>query len=144
MTTSKSIWMSPQAHDRLQHELATLRELISSEAAQDSDENQVAIQRARQARIQHIHDLLLNAVVGDTPPDDGVAEPGMVLTVRFDETDGRGAEPRLAVSALDHSGLSRAVRGGHSLRASIRTTGDAADQRCSTSLRSCRSPSWAA
>ncbi len=86
MTTSKSIWMSPQAHDRLQHELTTLRELISSEAAQDSDENQVAIQRARQARIQHIHDLLLNAVVGDAPPDDGVAEPGMVLTVRFDET----------------------------------------------------------
>lgn len=86
MTTSQRIWMSPQAHERLQDELSTLRDLIATEAAQDSDENQVAIQRARQARIQHIHDLLLNAVVGEDPPDDGVAEPGMVLTVRYDET----------------------------------------------------------
>ncbi|MFW3119030.1 transcription elongation factor GreA [Mycolicibacterium mageritense DSM 44476 = CIP 104973] len=79
--------MSPQAHERLQHELATLRNLLATEAAEDSDENQVAIQRARQARIQHIHDLLLNAVVGEDPPDDGVAEPGMVLTVRFEGGD---------------------------------------------------------
>lgn len=86
MTTSQSIWMSPQAHERLQDELTTLRELIANEAAEDSDENQVAIQRARQARIQQIHDLLLHAVVGENPPNDGVAEPGMVLTVRFDES----------------------------------------------------------
>lgn len=86
MTTSQRVWMSPQAHERLQVELSTLRELIATETASDSDENQVAIQRARQARIQHIHDLLLNAVVGEDPPDDGVAEPGMVLTVRYDET----------------------------------------------------------
>lgn len=85
MTASRSVWMSPKAHERLQDELTTLRTLIANEAAEDSDENQVAIQRARQARIQHIHDLLLNAVVGEDPPDDGVAEPGMVLTVRFEE-----------------------------------------------------------
>src|SRR6185312_15931095 len=42
--------------------------------------------RARQARIQQIHDLLINAVVGDDPPDDGIAEPGMVVTVRYDDT----------------------------------------------------------
>lgn len=87
MTTSQRVWMSAQAHDRLQHELATLRDLIATDAADDSDENQVAIQRARQTRIQHIHDLLLNAVVGEDPPNDGVAEPGMVLTVRFDLSD---------------------------------------------------------
>lgn len=86
MTVSQRVWISPAANERLQHELSTLRELITTEAAQDSDENQVAIQRARQGRIQHIHDLLLNAVVGEAPPDDGVAEPGMVLTVRFDLT----------------------------------------------------------
>ncbi|MDH6196517.1 transcription elongation factor GreA [Mycobacterium frederiksbergense] len=86
MTTSQRIWMSPQAHERLQDELTTLRELIATEAAEDSDENQVAIQRARQARIQHIHDILLYAVVGENPADDGVAEPGMVLTVRYDQS----------------------------------------------------------
>jgi transcription elongation factor GreA len=86
MTTTQRVWISPEANERLQRELSTLRELISTEAAEDSDENQVAIQRARQGRIQHIHDLLLNAVVGDAPPDDGLAEPGMVLTVRYDET----------------------------------------------------------
>ncbi|BBX89140.1 GreA/GreB family elongation factor [Mycolicibacterium boenickei] len=86
MTVSQRVWLSPQAYERLQTELSTLRELISTEAASDSDENEVAIQRARQTRIQQIHDLLLNAVVGEDPPDDGVAEPGMVLTVRFDQT----------------------------------------------------------
>lgn len=37
-------------------------------------------------RIQQIHDLLINAVVGEDPPDDGVAEPGMVVTIRRDAT----------------------------------------------------------
>lgn len=83
MTTSQRIWMSPQAYDRLQHELSTLRELLTAEPAVDSDENSIAIQRARQTRIQQIHDLLLHAVVGENPADDGIAEPGMVVTVRF-------------------------------------------------------------
>ncbi|MCV7205007.1 transcription elongation factor GreAB [Mycolicibacterium peregrinum] len=86
MTVSQRVWLSPQAYERLQVELSTLRDLIANEAASDSDENEVAIQRARQTRIQQIHDLLLNAVVGEDPPDDGVAEPGMVLTVRYDQT----------------------------------------------------------
>lgn len=29
---------------------------------------------------------MINAVVGEDPPDDGIAEPGMVLTIRYDET----------------------------------------------------------
>ena len=33
-----------------------------------------------------IHDLLVDAVVGEDPPDDGIAEPGMVLTIRYDDT----------------------------------------------------------
>ena len=45
-----------------------------------------AVQRGWQARIQQIHDLLVNAVVGEDPPDDGIAEPGMVLTIRYDDT----------------------------------------------------------
>lgn len=86
MTTAQRIWMTPVAYRRLQDELTELRNLLATEAADDSQENTVAVQRARQTRIQQIHDLLLNAVVGEDPPDDGVAEPGMVLTVRFDQT----------------------------------------------------------
>ena len=51
-----------------------------------SDRHRIAAHRARQARIGHIHDMLANAIVGEDPPDDGIAEPGMVLTVRYDDT----------------------------------------------------------
>ena len=46
----------------------------------------IAKYAARQERIRQIQDLLANAVVDKTPPDDGVAEPGMVLTARYDDT----------------------------------------------------------
>ena len=39
-----------------------------------------------QIRMQQIHDLLIHAVVGEDPPNDGVAEPGMVVTIRYDAT----------------------------------------------------------
>lgn len=84
MTTAQRIWMTPEANERLRDELATLRTLLAAEEADDDQENSVAVRRARRSRIQQIHDLLLHAVVGEDPPDDGVAEPGMVLTVRFD------------------------------------------------------------
>lgn len=86
MTTAQPIWMTPQAHDRLMAELALLNNLSATEPVDDDDANTVAVQQARRTRIQRIHDLLLNAVVGQDPPDDGVAEPGMVLTVRFADT----------------------------------------------------------
>jgi transcription elongation GreA/GreB family factor len=57
-------------------------------ADEDTDENASAVRRAWEIRIQQIHDLLINAVVGDDPPDDGIAEPGMVVTVRFDANGG--------------------------------------------------------
>jgi transcription elongation GreA/GreB family factor len=87
MTSTQGIWISSQAYEGLHEELATLRQLCAA-AAEDGDtgENATAIQRARQKRIQQIHDLLINAVVGEDPPDDGVAEPGMVVTVRYDDT----------------------------------------------------------
>jgi transcription elongation GreA/GreB family factor len=36
--------------------------------------------------MQRIHDVLVNAVVGEDPPDDGIAEPGMVVTIRYHDT----------------------------------------------------------
>lgn len=84
MTDTNGVWMTQQAKDRLLAELAELS------APQDgSDSADISEQQARQARIHQIHDLLSVAVVGEDPPDDGVAEPGMVLTVRYsdDETE---------------------------------------------------------
>jgi transcription elongation factor GreA len=70
MTSAQRVWISPQAYERLQRELATLRELCPAAAADgDTDDNAAAVHRAWRARIQQIHDLLVNAVVGDDPPD---------------------------------------------------------------------------
>ena len=87
MTSTQRIWISADAYEGLHQELATLRRLCAT-AAEDEDtrENATAIQRARQARIQQIHDLLVYAVVGEDPPNDGIAEPGMVISVRYDDT----------------------------------------------------------
>jgi transcription elongation factor GreA len=82
------VWITPQAHDHLHAELATLNALCATAGLPntgDTDDNVVAIQRARRGRIQQIHDLLMNAVVGEDPPNDGIAEPGMVLTIRYDD-----------------------------------------------------------
>jgi transcription elongation GreA/GreB family factor len=89
MTTTQGVWMTRRAYIRLQAELAGLRSQPAIEVPDDFmdyDNNVVAAYRARQARIGQIHDLLANAIVGEDPPDDGVAEPGMVLTVRYDDT----------------------------------------------------------
>ncbi|TAM72245.1 GreA/GreB family elongation factor [Mycobacterium sp.] len=87
MTSTQPAWISSQAYERLQRELATLRELCDTNAVDSStDDNSVAVQRAWQVRIRRIHELLVDAVVGEDPPDDGIAEPGMVLTIRYDDT----------------------------------------------------------
>ena len=87
MPTTPRVWISPQAHERLRRELDTLRFLFSAGIAdEDTDENATAVRRAWEKRIQQIHDLLINAVVGQDPPDDGIAEPGMVVTIRRDAT----------------------------------------------------------
>lgn len=87
MTSTQPVWISPHGYERLQRELARLRVLhIGAAADGQSDGNAIAVQHAWQARIQRIRDLLFNAVVGEDPPDDGIAEPGMVLTIHYDDT----------------------------------------------------------
>lgn len=83
MTTTERVWMTPQAHSRLQAELA---ELVLRRNTGAPDDYTGAVRSGIRARINEIHDLLTNAVVGEDPPDDGVAEPGMVLTVRYDDS----------------------------------------------------------
>ena len=87
MPTTSRVWISPQAHERLHRELDTLRFLFSAGVDDgDTDENATAVRRAWEIRIQQIHDLLINAVVGEDPPNDGIAEPGMVVSIRYDAT----------------------------------------------------------
>lgn len=87
MPAATRVWISPQAHERLHRELDTLRFLFSAGFADGEDDgNANAVRRAWEIRIQQIHDLLINAVVGEDPPDDGIAEPGMVVTIRYDAT----------------------------------------------------------
>jgi transcription elongation factor GreA len=85
--TATRVWISTQAHERLRRELDTLHYLFSAGfSAADTDENAHAVRRAWARRIQQIHDLLVDAVVGEDPPDDGIAEPGMVVAIRYDAT----------------------------------------------------------
>lgn len=88
MTTTERIWMTRQAYRQLQDELAELRSHRGAEVPDDlaDDGDRAARYAARHARIREIQDLLSHAVVDENPPDDGIAEPGMVLTVRFDDT----------------------------------------------------------
>jgi transcription elongation factor GreA len=76
-------WLTPGSHARLTAELAVLtgmaddrtREAHAFPVVQDKD--------AREARVNRIQEILKDAVIGEAPPDDGVAEPGMVVTVRY-------------------------------------------------------------
>src|SRR6476659_7236595 len=124
MTSTERLWMTCEAHSRLQAELAALRSRPSIEVPDDFmdyDDNLDAKYSARHARIRQIQDLLANAVVGVDPPDDGIAEPGMVLTVRYDDTGeietfllgARGAEDADIDVYSMRSPLGSAIAGAH-------------------------------
>ncbi|MFC9560844.1 GreA/GreB family elongation factor [Agromyces sp. NPDC056965] len=70
--TTDSVWMTPAALERLEAELAGLsrpgRTLTDTE----------------QARATELRAMVRNAEVG-LKPDDGLVEPGMRITVRFDD-----------------------------------------------------------
>ncbi len=95
MDTSRDqpVWLTRPAYERLRLELATLRgehsTLPESETTGTDGPTPEYITDAnrRHARIQQIMDMLNRAVVDESPPDDGIAEPGMLLTVRFDDED---------------------------------------------------------
>jgi len=81
-----SVWLSPDARTRLEGELTELMSRHDLCADADGDGGVVDAWLARRVRIGEIHELLSNASDSIFPPDDGVAEPGMVLTVRYDDT----------------------------------------------------------
>jgi transcription elongation factor GreA len=95
------IWLTQEAFDKLQEELDNLRGPARSEiierisAARDEGDlkENGGYHAAREeqgkaeARIRQLEDMLRRAEVGETPPDDGVVEPGMQVTTRFVSDD---------------------------------------------------------
>ncbi|OOK65961.1 transcription elongation factor greA [Mycobacterium kansasii] len=105
-------WISSQAYERLQRKLADLRQRSAREPADsDFDNSAPDVQRAWQTRIRRIHDLLVRADVGEDPPDDGIAEPGMVLTVRYHDTG--DTETFLLGAAAPSTATWRSTRPAH-------------------------------
>lgn len=87
---TEGTWLTQDAYDRLQAELAGLVNARSGDSEDGEDwvdeDRDAAVSGAeeerRTARIRQLQDVLNSASINQ-PPDDGVAEPGMVLTVRF-------------------------------------------------------------
>ena len=91
------IWLTQEAFDKLQEELEQLRGPARSEiiakisAARDEGDLKEnggyhaarEEQSKSEARIRQLEDMLRRAEVGETPPDDGIVEPGMKVTTRF-------------------------------------------------------------
>ncbi len=96
-TATSSSYLTQEAYDRLKAELDHLstqgRTEISQRIEAARDEGDLKEnggyhaakeeQGKMEARIRQLQQLLENAVVGETPPDDGVVEPGMVVTVEM-------------------------------------------------------------
>ncbi|MBO0829615.1 MAG: transcription elongation factor GreA [Streptosporangiales bacterium] len=101
MTENTVNWLTQEAYDRLSGELEYLTgpgrvELAKRiEAARDEGDLREnggyhaakEEQGKAEARIRQLQELLRNAHVGQAPPDDGVVEPGMHVTVRFPDGD---------------------------------------------------------
>ena len=92
--TTAATWLTQEAHDRLRAELdhlkgegrAQITERIEAARSEGDLKENGGYHAAREeqakqeARIRQLEELLRNAVVGEAPPDDGVVEPGMVVT----------------------------------------------------------------
>jgi transcription elongation factor GreA len=105
-TPQDKIWLTQEAYDKLQAELAELEgpqrtEIVARiSAARDEGDlkenggyHAARDEQGRlEARIAQLKDMLRRAEVGETPADDGVVEPGMVVTYKFDGDDDDEAE----------------------------------------------------
>jgi transcription elongation factor GreA len=93
-------WLTQEAHDRLQHELDELvahRPVIAAEINARREEGDLKEnggyhaardeQAKQEARIRHLQEILRSAQVGVSPADNGVVEPGMVVTIAYDGDD---------------------------------------------------------
>jgi transcription elongation factor GreA len=73
---TQRVWLTGASYDRARIELAQL--LV---------ERATGPRRELELRIRQLQELVSTAVVGLEAPDDGIAEPGMVLTVRYEDEE---------------------------------------------------------
>jgi transcription elongation factor GreA len=128
-------WLTQEAYDRLKNELEELianRPVIAKEINDRREEGDLrengGYQAAREeqgkqeARILQLQETLRRAKVGEAPPDDGVAEPGMLVTVRYEGDEdsetfllGSREEAETAGVAVysPQSPIGRALQGRH-------------------------------
>jgi transcription elongation factor GreA len=100
VTDNMVTWLTQEAYDRLKHELDELianRPVIAAEINARREEGDLREnggyhaareeQGQEEARIRQLQELLRTAQVGTAPADNDTAQPGMVLTVRYDDDD---------------------------------------------------------
>ncbi len=105
-TDQSKIWLTSEALQKLQADLENLKGPVRQEivarisAARDEGDLKEnggyhaakEDQGKLEGRIRQLEDMLLRAEVGETPPDDGIVEPGMVVTYKFVGDDDDEAE----------------------------------------------------
>ncbi len=98
---AETLWVTQEAFERLQAELEHLkgdvRSDITAKIAAARDEGDLKEnggyhaareeQGKTEARIRQLEDMLRRAEVGEKPADDGLVEPGMKVTIRFEGDD---------------------------------------------------------
>ena len=96
-TAGKATYLTQEAYDRLTDELSELsgpgrtdiaKKIEAARAEGDLRENggyhaAKEEQGKMEARIRQLTQLLDNAIIGHTPDDNGIVEPGMVVTVEM-------------------------------------------------------------
>jgi transcription elongation factor GreA len=96
-TDQSTVWLTQEAYDKLKTELENLkgpvRQEIVSRISAARDEGDLSEnggyhaareeQGKNEGRIRQLEAMLERAQVGETPPDDGVVEPGMKVTYKF-------------------------------------------------------------
>jgi transcription elongation factor GreA len=115
-----TVWLTQDAYDKLQAELEDLKgprrqEVIDriSAARDEGDLKENGAYHAAkdeqgkmEARIRQLENMLRNAEVGETPPDDGVVEPGMVVTYKFvGDADDEAEKFLLGAREIEPEGL---------------------------------------
>lgn len=97
--TDSQVWLTRDGYERLKDELRRLvreragdvpedgRPGVGAAGGDGSAEHADAVRRERNQRIRRLQQILKDPVVGQEPPDDGIAEPGMVLTVAYADGD---------------------------------------------------------
>lgn len=113
--TDHTIWLTQDAYDKLHAELEDLKgpqrqEIVARiSAARDEGDlkenggyHAAKDEQGRiEARIRQLEDMLRKAEVGETPPDDGIVEPGMVVTFKFEGDADEEAETFLLLGARE-------------------------------------------